>query len=534
MSVLPLKYTPRHQQSEILNFFKKSVANNKKFILLDAPTGSGKSFLPTLLGNWFLKTISRNTSIDVITQTKSLQRQYKDDFDHMGNLYGQSNYFCQKNATSCDNAKMLNESGKHCSDCPYKAAMNNFLNSDIALCNYHLFNSFQIFISEFWEQFRSRPKNILFVDEAHLFEKVFSDFISNRISVGIMKRLDLDTLDNIEQFESIRSVKATYNFLKSSLIPDAHDKLGFYRDKIRLASNKNQKSHFAKKYDYLDSFINRWGRFMENHDDGNWVINTEYTSNQEKVYSIEPIWGREYINEFIWDKYDHIVLMSGSILDPKIFSKLNGFSDQNYSYLKLKHVFPAKKRPIFYLNKGKMSQKHLKKSFNQQVPLIRKILKRHKNHKGIIHTANYKISDMLVDAIGSNRFITHDSENRDEQLQKHINSKSSTIMVSPSMFTGVDLKDDLSRFQIIMKIPFPYLGSNKIKRRMKQEPDWYAWKTINDLVQSYGRSIRSKQDWAYTYFLDGSFDFLYQKNKKLIPKYFMDGISAGAKHTSKK
>jgi Rad3-related DNA helicase len=92
------------------------------------------------------------------------------------------------------------------------------------------------------------------------------------------------------------------------------------------------------------------------------------------------------------------------------------------------------------------------------------------------------------------------------------------------MISGVDLKDDLSRFQIIIKIPFPYLGSEKIKMRQKTNKDWYSWKTIVDLIQMYGRSIRSHEDYAETYILDSSFSDVLRYNSKLIPTWFSDAI----------
>jgi ATP-dependent DNA helicase DinG len=38
---------------------------------------------------------------------------------------------------------------------------------------------------------------------------------------------------------------------------------------------------------------------------------------------------------------------------------------------------------------------------------------------------------------------------RDEVIAEHINSTKRTVLISPSLYTGLDLRDDLSRFQII-------------------------------------------------------------------------------------
>ena len=99
-----------------------------------------------------------------------------------------------------------------------------------------------------------------------------------------------------------------------------------------------------------------------------------------------------------------------------------------------------------------------------------------------------------------------------------------TVLVSPSMMNGVDLKDDLSRFQIIMKIPYPNIKSKKIKKRQKDNKEWYQWKTVVDLIQSYGRSVRSAEDWAETYILDESLSNIMKFNYKYLPRYFTDAI----------
>lgn len=37
--LIPLEFEPRQQQVKILDFVKSSIAEKKKFILIDAPTG---------------------------------------------------------------------------------------------------------------------------------------------------------------------------------------------------------------------------------------------------------------------------------------------------------------------------------------------------------------------------------------------------------------------------------------------------------------------------------------------------------------
>jgi Rad3-related DNA helicase len=162
-------------------------------------------------------------------------------------------------------------------------------------------------------------------------------------------------------------------------------------------------------------------------------------------------------------------------------------------------------------------------TFQKQLKIIGKILKKYEKEKGIIHTTNYELSNWINKSIKDKRFVFHDSENREDQFEK-FKKKNKGIMVSPSMISGISLDDDMSRFQILLKIPYPNISSNKIKARQASNKNWYSWRTAVDVIQAYGRSIRSDEDWAHTYVLDTSFGDLLRYNGNLFPKYFTDAI----------
>ena len=106
----------------------------------------------------------------------------------------------------------------------------------------------------------------------------------------------------------------------------------------------------------------------------------------------------------------------------------------------------------------------------------------------------------------------------------HINGKKPTVLLSPSMTEGVDLKGDASRFQIICKVPYPYLGDKLIRKRMNKWKWWYPLQTLKVIIQSVGRSVRSKDDQAITYILDSDWDRFYSRNSGLFPADFRNSI----------
>jgi Rad3-related DNA helicase len=156
------------------------------------------------------------------------------------------------------------------------------------------------------------------------------------------------------------------------------------------------------------------------------------------------------------------------------------------------------------------------------------IMSMHKDKKGIIHTTSYSQLQFIKENIrkeNKERLIETGSKiDRTEVLEKHYSSKKPTVLISPSLQLGVDLKDDLSRFQIIVKVPYPDLTDRKIAAMKERDQKWYTWNTVLRLIQAYGRSVRSKDDYATTYVLDSSISFLLKNAQDLMPKWFTEAI----------
>jgi Rad3-related DNA helicase len=117
--------------------------------------------------------------------------------------------------------------------------------------------------------------------------------------------------------------------------------------------------------------------------------------------------------------------------------------------------------------------------------------------------------------------VARDRFEVNDALEKH---NSGAIIISPSIEKGVDLKDDMSRWQILPKVPYGYLGDPFIALNSQRHPDWYARRAILRIVQASGRSVRGVNDYADTYILDQNFVRLYQQNKDIFPDWFLDSL----------
>jgi Rad3-related DNA helicase len=128
----------------------------------------------------------------------------------------------------------------------------------------------------------------------------------------------------------------------------------------------------------------------------------------------------------------------------------------------------------------------------------------------------------------SDRLITHESGNREMQIEIFKASPRPLVMISPSMDRGVSLDGDLCRVVVIAKVPYASLGDPQIQRRMAsangEGQRWYAMKTIATIIQMAGRGVRSDTDWCTTYILDAQFKKLYGAHREAFPKWFREAI----------
>jgi ATP-dependent DNA helicase DinG len=223
--------------------------------------------------------------------------------------------------------------------------------------------------------------------------------------------------------------------------------------------------------------------------------------------------------------------MSATILNHRTFCRNVGIPFDEAKFIKVSSEFPAENRPIYpmniaYLNFNNLQLPEIKASITRAIDNIMSI---HRRDKGIIHTTSYEQLNFIKDNLSkenSRRLIVTDPEiQREEVIEQHIKAKEKpTVLISPSLNTGLDLKDELSRFQIITKVPYPNKNDRWINAKREKDEEWYYWQTALRLVQAYGRSIRSEDDWAKTYVLDSAFNYFVRKNINMLPDWFVEAI----------
>ena len=538
------KYKPRKEQKEALNFIESEYQKNKlnKFFLLNLPVGSGKSHLALMIADWYKKNVNKMAKVDIITNSKLLQDQYSNEYESISDLKGKDNYECEQYSCSCAQGAEFNRLNKtSCEACPYTYAKESFISGNMSLTNFYLYILYAIYNPKLLE---SRDSRVLIVDEAHEFDDVMSDFITIKITESMVKRFKFsDEYSIMKQLKGVTTITQYVDFLKylngevlttlesmekgMSSAPRnvKQDKRDLKINKVIGGKNSDVKlMQLATDLRQLQLKIEIFLKeYKENPN--NWVLESYYNEKvKQKELSLEPIWAYDYLDKYVFSNYDMVVLMSGTILDKSLFCQLNGLDVSKAVYYSIRSPFNPKNRPIFYMPLGKMSYKSKEETFKKYVPYIKKLLDKYKNKKGIIHTNSFELAKWIEGAIKDPRLIFHDSTNKDEMLRFHKESPEPTVIVSPSMDTGVSFDNDDARFQIIAKVPYPSLGSQKNKLRQSNNPDWYSWKTVSGLIQMTGRPVRSNIDYADTIIIDGGFGDVIKHSSHFIPDWIQEAI----------
>jgi ATP-dependent DNA helicase DinG len=262
----------------------------------------------------------------------------------------------------------------------------------------------------------------------------------------------------------------------------------------------------------------------------NWII-SEIKKDNYKVDKLElkPLDISSYCKS-VFEKGSKVLIMSATILNNKAFCKSIGLGMDDVKFIRVKSDFPVEHRAIYPLNIAYLNYSNLQ-SLDTKVKISRAVdnlMSIYKNDKGIIHTTSYEQLTFIKDNISkenARRLLITDPEiQRDEVIFQHTSTKKPTVLISPSLHTGLDLKDELSRFQIITKVPYPSKGDRWTNSKRESDEEWYYWQTALRLIQAYGRSIRSKDDWAKTYILDSAFSYFIKKNKNMVPDWFIQAI----------
>jgi len=373
---------------------------------------------------------------------------------------------------------------------------NNILVSNCHSSELEILRFVEFVLSEFMFKRVGYPVNIPLYDSLEDYHKWIQNNIGNIGQILVKKTNELNLLNS----ERARIEKESHDFKKISI----------------------EITEISSQVDEIDRVYRKMNKFLNTLNDVEWVFTVESTEKLKmRKVIFRPLTVDKFSHDILLNYGKQRLYLSATILDKKSFCKSLGINHEAAEFIRTPSTFPVENRKIYFTNSGYMNLAKLPDTLPSIVTDLTKALDYHKTEKGLIHCASYKISNYIKENCHDKRLIFHDSETREKMLHKFLKSKTG-VLVSPSMTEGLDLKDDLARWEVIVKIPYLFIGDKQIAKRMQVDPDWYIWQTCLTLVQSYGRIFRSETDWGSAYIFDSGAKYFIQKNKHMLPDWFLE------------
>lgn len=513
-----------------------------------APTGVGKSLVGATLAKHF-------DSSFIVTASKHLQDQYTKDLSFLKPVKGKSNFPCLKLmegqkitnsrmamrfGLSCDHGQCIEKvtkNGKEIEEvCKFKPAIKDvekgeydanlchyYLQKYLALCsphslwNYHSYFQIKKFNQKTFAEYLNRKASIF--DEAHKIEDQINQFIGIDVFSGQLEECNIDPKHyDLTDIDSVILLIDSMADVYAKRIKSIKESKEFQNNPDYDAISK-----LERKYDRVTK-----ARIEIVSDKENFVVNDaeKDLDGNFRSLSVKPIDISKFVSAYFDSEYQ--IFMSATI-DKNSFCENTGMNPSQVAFVDTpKSPFLLENRKISFLDIKRLSHGA---SYEDELEVIKKIDSILNDHseRGLILTSSIpRCYQILKNLSPQNRrririchSVNRDGKTQDEILKEHEQDPSG-VLLSSSLWEGVDLKDDLSRFQIIAKIPYPNYKEKRVSIKMKKFPLWYTSQTLTKLLQGFGRSIRSDKDWAKTYVLDSAVHHVLFKAQSMIPKAYYD------------
>lgn len=565
LKIFGLNFEFRKGQREVVEQICVSfLEGDVSTVILDAPTGTGKSII-AMFSSRVLEELSYSGYL--ITSDIALQDQYEQDIRKFGlgwgNIKGLDNYICDVNKQKfslgeCKTRGISYEKAINLTcgaTCGYLQNRKRAIESKVSLLNYSYWLIQRNYVEDSLQR-RGLPapflqRDFAFFDEAHRIDEIVQNHFSPRIDQYSARKLSWLrdfliteglTPEHIPKFKEIE-LNEEYDYLKRE-----DDKYNLYTSLVKVTktfADFRRCAHPAKELvtsiygDDVESekpadwkkafFMLDWVKdvhckledYLEILDLSGYKSLVKRVD--EKEINFQCTDERLLMDKYFQKKAGFKVFMSATIGDPRMYAQIT--SIKNAKVIRMDSGFEYEKSPVYVVDRFRLNYKQREANLPKVIQVMDAVIsKKHQDQKGIVHTGSYLfMNEILKKSKYSHRFIKYENTEQKRQALKKFALSKNGILIGPSILEGIDLYDDKSRFQIFFKVPYPNLSDPLIKEKLKISNSWYDWKTGINIMQGVGRSIRNKEDWAITYFLDACVMDLIRK-KDYFPKEFTNRI----------
>jgi Rad3-related DNA helicase len=502
----------RETQKAALDFI---INSKKKFIVIEAPTGSGKSLIGMAAGQL-------TKSFIYTVHSKPLQVQLQSDFPEASILFGRTNYPCSMiSRLTCGECPLTDPLKSCITGCPYKKLKKETIASKFRVLNYAYLLTEANYVGKFSKQ------GMIVIDEADSLENVLYNFVSIAIAESTLKSLNLS-------FPKHKTEES------ENLVEEWREWAIVVRRKI-----DNKIRNLKKIFDHMDSIETDEDRNLVNQLErysgissklSIFIMNIDHTWQSEikegfrggKVMHFKPLWLTPALTySSLWRHADRFILMSATFPPKDVLAKMFGITATDIDYLTLPSAFPVENRRCIVSPVADLTYDTQVRETPKIISAVKKILALHPGEKGLIHTINYRLRDAIMQQIEDIRLVTHDPFNKQQILDAFRASDQPLVLVSPSSERGLSLEDSQCRFIILCKAPFLSLGDKAVKARKNSGQIgrlWYVADMLLTVVQAMGRGVRHENDFCVSYLLDERIASSMRQQTTLMPPWFRDAL----------
>lgn len=362
-------------------------------------------------------------------------------------------------------------------------------------------------------------RNVTIIDECHKLEEIGRwlgtlEFTQHQFSSLNLKSENKESLkeicikNNKNIFEIAGYIKSNYYDLAKSSLAETNRIL---RTSDINTTNPIMFKTLIQKRTRLVEFIDTIDHFHYLDWDTEHIL--EYNHLKMSFTCIKP---DPFIHHYMFGASDKILMMSGTIGETEDLYKSLNLNKENTEIIRITEIFNYEKSPIIIkesVNLKFANIENINKEIRNLKEEILEIAKDHKDQRGVIHTTSFDTIIRLKEVLKGEKYIFHTESNKLNECLEEFYKTPGSILISPSIKEGLDFKDDLCRFSIITKLPWPSLQSKADRLIYMRDKRKYNNQMLKDLTQMIGRGHRTKTDFCTTYILDKKSIFWLKRSK---------------------
>lgn len=463
----------------------KWIADRPGPVLVQAPTGSGKSGIACALGHW--------GPTRVLTHTINLQQQYEDQYGFTP-IYGVRHYPCELLAgnSMCDSC--LFPEKMH--DCPISADCHYIRARKDCEAARRQVLSYAYYLAASWPNQNKVLYNYL--DEAHLLPQIVKDAATLEYTRKYLYNNNLPNYPDVAVNNSAYRIGATRTWLGQVALElkDKYNLLSERLKRVRRRKDKSGAAMLARRVKDLGAQTMRLDLILylleQRPEDFFCHIN-------EDRYKLVPLTARHFFSRmFLNSNAEKTVLTSATLGNPETLATELGI--RHFSFRDTPSRFTPEQMPVYvFKDAPQLGYSTEDSAWKKWAAIISFAIKQlDPSWSGLIHVSSYSqakdLASKLSNSLGDERIYIPEGRSTADKIAAWRSRKighRGTICISPSFHMGLDAPDD--NFNIVAKIPFTTLDEFG-QAELEYNPGWYNWKAAMMTEQASGRIRRGEPE----------------------------------------